>query len=53
MKLSDFFKKKNSGDVAKDRLKMVLVSDRSTCAAGNGILSGETDYIQSWKLLVQ
>lgn len=32
MKLSDFFKKKNSGDVAKDRLKMVLISDRSTCS---------------------
>ena len=32
MKLSDIFKKKTSGDVAKDRLKMVLVSDRSSCS---------------------
>ena len=28
---SDFFKRKNSGNVAKDRLKMVLVSDRANC----------------------
>ena len=32
MKLSDLFKKKSSGDVAKDRLKMVLVSDRANCS---------------------
>ncbi len=32
MKFSDFFRKKNSGDVAKDRLKMVLVADRSACS---------------------
>lgn len=32
MKLSDFFKHKSSGDAAKNRLKMVLVSDRSTCS---------------------
>ena len=32
MKLSDFFKKKTSSDVAKDRLKLVLVSDRATCS---------------------
>ena len=32
MKLSDFFKKKSSSDVAKDRLKLVLVSDRATCS---------------------
>lgn len=32
MKFSDLFKKKSSSDVAKDRLKLVLVSDRSTCS---------------------
>ncbi|MBE5827101.1 MAG: cell division topological specificity factor MinE [Butyrivibrio sp.] len=32
MKISDFFKKKSSSDVAKDRLKLVLVSDRATCS---------------------
>jgi len=32
MKFSDIFKKKSSGDVAKDRLKMVLVSDRASCS---------------------
>ncbi len=28
----EFFKKKNSGNVAKDRLKLVLVSDRAGCS---------------------
>ena len=32
MSLADFFKKKSSGDVAKDRLKFVLVSDRANCS---------------------
>lgn len=32
MKLSDLFKKKSSSDVAKDRLKLVLVSDRASCS---------------------
>ena len=32
MKLSDFFRKKSSGSVAKDRLKLVLVSDRTNCS---------------------
>ena len=33
MGLMDFFgKKKNSGSVAKDRLKLVLISDRANCA---------------------
>ena len=27
-----FFKKKNSADEARDRLKLLLVSDRSNCA---------------------
>ena len=32
MTFSDFFKKKPSSSVAKDRLKLVLVSDRSGCS---------------------
>lgn len=32
MGFSDFFRKKSSGNVAKDRLKMVLVSDRANCS---------------------
>lgn len=32
MGLMDFFKKKNSGDIAKDRLKLLLVSDRANCS---------------------
>ena len=29
----DLFKKKSSGNVAKDRLKLVLVSDRANCSS--------------------
>ncbi len=32
MGLMDFFKKKSSGSVAVDRLKLVLVSDRAGCS---------------------
>jgi cell division topological specificity factor len=32
MKISDIFKKKSSSDVAKDRLRLVLVSDRASCS---------------------
>ena len=32
MGLMDFFKKKNSSDVAKDRLKLLLVTDRANCS---------------------
>ena len=32
MSFMDFFKKKNSGEVAVDRLKLVLVSDRANCS---------------------
>lgn len=32
MRFTDFFKKKSSGSVAKDRLKLVLVSDRANCS---------------------
>lgn len=32
MSFADFFKKKTSSNVAKDRLKLVLVSDRAGCS---------------------
>ena len=32
MGFMDIFKRKNSGDVAKDRLKLLLVSDRADCS---------------------
>lgn len=32
MGLMDLFKKKSSGDMAKDRLKLLLVSDRASCS---------------------
>lgn len=32
MSLFDMFKKKPSGNVAKDRLKLLLVSDRANCS---------------------
>ena len=32
MGFMDIFKKKSSGDVAKDRLKLLLVSDRADCS---------------------
>lgn len=32
MGLAEFFKKKSSSNVAKDRLKLVLVSDRANCS---------------------
>lgn len=32
MSLMDLFRKKNSGDIAKDRLKLLLVSDRANCS---------------------
>ena len=28
----DFFRKNSSGDVAKDRLKLLLISDRANCS---------------------
>ncbi len=31
MGLSDFFRKRTSSNVAKDRLRLVLVSDRANC----------------------
>lgn len=32
MRLLDLFRKKGSGEVAKDRLKLLLVSDRANCS---------------------
>lgn len=32
MGFMDFFKKKNSGEVAKDRMKLLLISDRANCS---------------------
>ena len=32
MALMDFFRKKSSVDVAKDRLKLLLISDRANCS---------------------
>lgn len=32
MNIFEVFKKKNSGSVAKDRLKLLLVSDRANCS---------------------
>ena len=32
MGLMDLFRKKTSGDIAKDRLKLLLVSDRASCS---------------------
>ena len=32
MGFMDFFKRKNSGDIAKDRLKLLLISDRADCS---------------------
>ncbi len=33
MGLMDFFKRKTPGEIAKDRLKLLLVSDRANCSA--------------------
>ncbi len=32
MSVFDLFRKKNSGSIAKDRLKLLLVSDRASCS---------------------
>ena len=32
MGLMDLFRKKSSGDIAKDRLNLLLVSDRASCS---------------------
>ena len=45
MGFMDFFKKKNSGDVAKDRLKLLLVSDRADCSP-DVMMAIKNDIIQ-------
>ncbi|MGN0484111.1 MAG: cell division topological specificity factor MinE [Lachnospiraceae bacterium] len=32
MGVMEFFRRKNSGETAKDRLKLVLISDRANCS---------------------
>ena len=52
MAFMDFFLKKNSGDVAKDRLKLLLISDRANCspeimeAIKNDIIKVITKYME-------
>ena len=47
------FKKKSSGDVAKDRLKLLLVSDRANCspdimeAIKNDIIAVISKYMET------
>ena len=49
MGIMDLFKKKTSGNVAKDRLKLVLVSDRANCSSecrnSGRNLKGESGYL--------
>lgn len=52
MAFADFFKKKSSSSNAKDRLKLVLVSDRANCSPDlmeqikNDIISVLTKYVE-------
>ena len=52
MGLFELFKKKNSGNVAKDRLKLLLVSDRANCSPDvmemikNDIIKVITKYME-------
>ena len=45
MGFMDIFKKKGSGDVAKDRLKLLLVSDRAECSP-DVMMAIKNDIIQ-------
>lgn len=45
MGFMDIFKKKSSGDVAKDRLKLLLVSDRADCSP-DVMMAIKNDIIQ-------
>ena len=62
MSLLELFKKKGSGDVAKDRLKLLLVSDRANCSPEvmemikNDIIKVISKYMQKnliYRLLLQ
>ena len=52
MGFADFFRKKSSSNIAKDRLKLVLVSDRANCSPEimeqikNDIISVISKYIE-------
>lgn len=52
MSFTDYFKKKSSSSVAKDRLKLVLVSDRANCSPDlmeqikNDIINVISKYIE-------
>lgn len=52
MGFADFFRRKNSGEVAKDRLKLLLISDRANCspeimeAIKNDIIQVITKYME-------
>lgn len=52
MGLLDLFKKKTSGDIARDRLKLLLVSDRANCSPDvmemikNDIIQVITKYME-------
>lgn len=55
MSIFDMFKKKPSGNVAKDRLKLLLVSDRANCSPEimELIKNDIINVIKSiWKLIV-
>ena len=45
MGFMDIFKKKGSGDVAKDRLRLLLVSDRADCSP-DVMMAIKNDIIQ-------
>ena len=53
MAFMDFFRKKNSGEVAKDRLKLLLISDRANCSPEimeeikNDIIKVITEYMET------
>ena len=45
MALMDFFRRKSSGDVAKDRLKLLLISDRANCSPEVMELINDCDHL--------
>ena len=59
MGFMDFFRKKNSGEVAKDRLKLLLISDRANCspeimeAIKNDIIKVITKYMDIDKMCIR
>ena len=50
MSLFDFFSKNKSGNVAKDRLKLLLVSDRANCSPET-MEAIKNDIIKVWRRL--